>query len=159
MKPSTTLIPPPIDDGEKDKIIKATFLSLTIHKTILAAEAQENVAKVQEKIMEEDNKKMVDEAEEESYASEFADSVFQDDANDSGNRIEPESHKEHPKTIDDGDENENENKDDDENEKKNDDDKKGDNNNDHTHHTLVKEQVTDSLVIRKEKTQTPISLP
>ncbi|GJS49204.1 hypothetical protein Tco_0599325 [Tanacetum coccineum] len=44
-KPSTTPIPPPSDDRERDEIVEATLLSLTLHKTALAAEAQENIAK------------------------------------------------------------------------------------------------------------------
>nr|GEX68466.1 hypothetical protein [Tanacetum cinerariifolium] len=76
MKLSTTPIPPPIGDKERDEIAEATLRSLTIHKTALAAETKENVAKVQEKLMREDTKKMVDDAEEESYTSEFADLVF-----------------------------------------------------------------------------------
>ncbi|GJY62982.1 hypothetical protein Tco_0464442 [Tanacetum coccineum] len=47
LKQSTTPIPPPSDDRERDEITEATLLSLTLHKTALAAEAQENVAKVQ----------------------------------------------------------------------------------------------------------------
>ncbi|GKB26741.1 integrase, catalytic region, zinc finger, CCHC-type containing protein [Tanacetum coccineum] len=55
-KPSTTLIPPPSDDRERDEIAEATYCMV---------EGEED---------------------EESYASEFADSVFQDDNDDSGNR-------------------------------------------------------------------------
>ncbi|GKB02455.1 hypothetical protein Tco_0830544 [Tanacetum coccineum] len=159
MKPSTTPIPPPTDDRERDEIAEATLLSLTMHKTALVSEANENVAKVQEKLMEEDTKKMVDDAEEESYASEFADLVFQDDDDDSGNRIEPGSHKKNLEIIDDEEEYAEEKKDD-----KKDDDKKKDNedndNNDHTDHTLVGTQVTSSLEDKNEKMQTPIpSLP
>ncbi|GKA29702.1 hypothetical protein Tco_0715947 [Tanacetum coccineum] len=77
---STTLIPPPSDDRERDEITEATLLSLTLHKTTLAAEAQENVAKVQEKLAEKEIEKMVKgEEDKESYASEFADSMFNDD--------------------------------------------------------------------------------
>nr|GEY87652.1 hypothetical protein [Tanacetum cinerariifolium] len=77
----------------------------------------------QEKLMEKDIEKMVDDAEAESCASEFADSFFQDDDDDSGNRIEPESHKEHPKTIvDDDDENAEEKKDDKKDDEDNDND-------------------------------------
>ncbi|GJX91968.1 hypothetical protein Tco_0345294 [Tanacetum coccineum] len=68
------------------------------------------------------------EREEVSYASEFVNSVFQDDDNDSDNRIEPRSHKKHSKMVDDDDENEKEKKDD------NDDDI----NDDHTNQTLDK---------------------
>nr|GEV02856.1 hypothetical protein [Tanacetum cinerariifolium] len=45
-KPSTTLIIPPSDDRERGEIPEATLLSLTLYKTALAAEAQENIAKV-----------------------------------------------------------------------------------------------------------------
>ncbi|GJT96026.1 hypothetical protein Tco_1091544 [Tanacetum coccineum] len=48
----------------------------------------------------------------ESYTSKFAASMLHDDVDDFGNRIEPESHKEHPKVIDDDDENKEEKKDD-----------------------------------------------
>ncbi|GJR28921.1 hypothetical protein Tco_1105153 [Tanacetum coccineum] len=37
------------------------------------------------------------------YLSEFADSVLNDDVDDSGTRLEPESHKENPKKVDDDD--------------------------------------------------------
>ncbi|GJV55344.1 hypothetical protein Tco_1456349 [Tanacetum coccineum] len=91
--------------------------------------------------MEEDIEKMVDDAKEELYASVFVDSVFQDDDDDYGNRIELGSHKENKKMVDD---------DDGENEKKDDDDKKDDNedddNDDHIDHTLVKTQeLTDTV--------------
>nr|GEU70009.1 Gag-Pol polyprotein [Tanacetum cinerariifolium] len=63
-------------------------------------EAQENVAKVQEKLDEEEIEKMVKgDEDEESYASAFANSMFNDDVDDSGTKIEPESHKEHPKHV------------------------------------------------------------
>nr|GFC80277.1 hypothetical protein [Tanacetum cinerariifolium] len=48
-KQSTPLIPHPRDDRERCNA-EATLLSLALHKTALAAEAQENVAKVQEKL-------------------------------------------------------------------------------------------------------------
>ncbi|GJZ29375.1 hypothetical protein Tco_0574022 [Tanacetum coccineum] len=77
------------------------------------------------------------------------------DADYSGNRIEPESHKEHPQTVDDdNDENENEKKDD-----KKDDDNDDDDNDDHTDQTLYKTQEIGSLETRKEKMQTPILSP
>ncbi|GJR47146.1 hypothetical protein Tco_1315249 [Tanacetum coccineum] len=79
-KQSTTPILPPSDDRERDEITEANLLSLTLQKTTLAAEAQENIAKVQEKLAEEDIEKMIEgEEDEESYASEFADSMFNDD--------------------------------------------------------------------------------
>ncbi|GKB87177.1 hypothetical protein Tco_0959449, partial [Tanacetum coccineum] len=70
-------IPPPGDDRERDAIAEATLLSLTFHKTALLAEAQENTAKVQEKLDEEEIDKMVEgNTDEESYASEFANSIL-----------------------------------------------------------------------------------
>ncbi|GJS72280.1 hypothetical protein Tco_0705121 [Tanacetum coccineum] len=69
------------------------------------------------------------------------------DDDDSGNKIEPGSHKEHPEIVDDGDENEKEKKDD-----KNDDDV----NDDHTNHTLDETHEMGSLGTRNEKMQTPI---
>nr|GEU56648.1 hypothetical protein [Tanacetum cinerariifolium] len=80
-KQSTTPIPPPGDDRERDKVVEATILSLTLHKTSLAAKAQETTAKVQEKLDEEEIEKMVEgDEDKESY---------------------PESHKENPKNVDD----------------------------------------------------------
>ncbi|GJR80903.1 hypothetical protein Tco_0151688, partial [Tanacetum coccineum] len=80
--------------------------------------------------MEEDIKKMVDGEYEESYASEFADSVFLNEEEDFGTRLEPESHKENPETVDDDDDEEGK-KDD-----KKDDDNEDDDNDDHTDHKL-----------------------
>ncbi|GJR28677.1 hypothetical protein Tco_1104909 [Tanacetum coccineum] len=116
-QPSTTPIPPPSDDRERDEIAEATLLSLTLNKTTLVAEAQKNVAKVQEKLIEDDSSKMVEGDEKELYASEFVDFVFNNDAY-FGTRLKPGSHKENTETVDD----------DDEEEKK--DDKKDDNDND-----------------------------
>ncbi|GJW65544.1 hypothetical protein Tco_0117428 [Tanacetum coccineum] len=110
-----TPIPPPSDDKERDEIAEASLL-------------------IQEKLEEEEINKIVKgEDNEESYASEFADSMLNDDNEDFGTRIEPGSHKEHPKKIDDDD--------DDETEKEKKDDEKKDNvedkdNDDHIH-TLV----------------------
>ncbi|GJU46868.1 hypothetical protein Tco_1204134 [Tanacetum coccineum] len=78
IKQSTPSIPPLGDDRERDAIAEATLLSLALHKTALAVEAQENVAKVQEKLNEEEIKKWL--------------------------KIEPESHKEHPEHVTDDDE-------------------------------------------------------
>nr|GEW52658.1 reverse transcriptase domain-containing protein [Tanacetum cinerariifolium] len=47
----------------------------------------------------------------ESYANKFAASMIQDDVDDSKNKIEPESHKEHPKVVNDNDDNKEEKKD------------------------------------------------
>ncbi|GKD19985.1 hypothetical protein Tco_1221688 [Tanacetum coccineum] len=58
-----------------------------------------------EKLDEEEIKRMVKGGEdEESYASEFADSMLNDDVDDSGTRIEPGSHKEHLKKVNNDDE-------------------------------------------------------
>nr|GEZ31986.1 hypothetical protein [Tanacetum cinerariifolium] len=74
---------PPSDDRERDEVDEATILTLTLHETALDAEAQENIAKVQEKLDEEEIKKMVEgEEDEESYASVFADSMINEDVND-----------------------------------------------------------------------------
>nr|GEX13208.1 retrovirus-related Pol polyprotein from transposon TNT 1-94 [Tanacetum cinerariifolium] len=62
---------------------------------------------LKEKILEEDVKNIVEREVDESYASEFIDSVFLDEE-DSGTRIEPESHKENPKEIDNDDDEEEE---------------------------------------------------
>ncbi|GKG33518.1 hypothetical protein Tco_0433677, partial [Tanacetum coccineum] len=44
-KQSTTSIPPPGEDRERDEVAEATILSLTLHETALAAEAQEILVK------------------------------------------------------------------------------------------------------------------
>ncbi|GKC09093.1 hypothetical protein Tco_1000703 [Tanacetum coccineum] len=76
-KQRTTPIPPLGNDREKDEMAKATLLSLTLHKTALVAKAQENIAKVQEKLEEEEIEKMVEgEENEESYASIKVDKVL-----------------------------------------------------------------------------------
>ncbi|GJT87189.1 hypothetical protein Tco_1068906 [Tanacetum coccineum] len=156
-KLSTTPIPPPSDDRERDEIAEATLLSLTMHKTSLAGEAQDNVPKVQEKLLEEDIEKIVEGEDEESYASVFANSVFQDD-DDTGTRLEPGSHKENPETVDDDDvdkdKKDDENDDNDDNNDNNDDD-----NDDHEDHALVRNKVSGSLETRNEKMHTPIPSP
>ncbi|GJX68839.1 hypothetical protein Tco_0304566 [Tanacetum coccineum] len=99
-KPSTTPIPPPSDDRDRDEIAKATLLSLALHKTAITVEAQSNV---QEKLKEDGIAKMVKgDKDEESYASEFDDSMLNDD-DDSNTRIDPGGHKEHLKNVDDDD--------------------------------------------------------
>ncbi|GJU79671.1 hypothetical protein Tco_1282036 [Tanacetum coccineum] len=125
------------DDRERDEIDEATLLSLALHKTAKIAEEQENVAKVQEKLLEKDVEKIVEGEDEESYASKFADYVFLNDEEDFGTRLDPRSHKENPETIDDDEE---EKKDD-----KKDDDNDDDDNNDHDDHALVRNKVTGSL--------------
>ncbi|GKB61482.1 hypothetical protein Tco_0917668 [Tanacetum coccineum] len=66
-KPSTTSIPPPSDDRERDEIHEATQLSIIMHKTAIIVEAQENVAKslgVIRKIKVVDKEKKNDDVEE-----------------------------------------------------------------------------------------------
>ncbi|GJU54988.1 hypothetical protein Tco_1228702 [Tanacetum coccineum] len=131
-KPSTTPIPPPI-------------------------EAQENIANVQEKLAEEEIEKLVEgDEDKESYASEFVDSVLNDDVDDFGTRLEPGSHKENPEKKD-GVEIEKE---------KNDEEIENEKNNDNIEETdkVIKEKdivddVTGSTKIRKEQKQTPIPSP
>ncbi|GJY08074.1 hypothetical protein Tco_0375128 [Tanacetum coccineum] len=143
---STTKIPPPGDDLESDDMAEATLLSLILHKTALATEGKENIAKVQEKLEEEEIEKMVEGKEdEESYASEFDDSMFNDD-DDSDTRIELGSHKEHPKNVVDDDD------DDDEIEKE----KKDDEKDDEKANDNEKKDETSSTDTMKEKTKTPI---
>nr|GEV54607.1 retrovirus-related Pol polyprotein from transposon TNT 1-94 [Tanacetum cinerariifolium] len=187
-KSSTTPIPPPRDDRERDEIAEATLLCLTLHKTALAAEAQENIAKVQQKLAEEEIEKLAEgDEDEESYASEFANSVLNDDVDDSDTRLEPGSHKENPEKVDDDDVKiDKEKKDDIEIEKvkkdgveiekekndveiekeKNDEDIENEKKNDNVEEMdkVVKEKdivddVTDSTEIGKEQKQTPISSP
>nr|GFA22739.1 hypothetical protein [Tanacetum cinerariifolium] len=82
-KQSKTSILPSNGDRERDEIVEATLLSLTLYKTTIVTEAQENVAKVQEKLAEEKIEKMVEcEEDEESYANTFADSMLNDDDDD-----------------------------------------------------------------------------
>ncbi|GKC31582.1 hypothetical protein Tco_1038876 [Tanacetum coccineum] len=158
-KQSTTPIPPPGDDRERDKVAEATILSLTLHKTALAVQAQENIAKVQEKLDDEEIEKMVEgDEDEESYASEFAESILNDDVDDSGTKIEPESHKENPENVVDDDEEIEKEKKDEEIENKNKDD------NIEKTNEIVKEKdivvdVMGSMEIRKEQKQTPIPSP
>nr|GEY24914.1 hypothetical protein [Tanacetum cinerariifolium] len=149
------------DDRERDEMAKATLLSLTLYKTSLAAEAQENIAKVQEKLDEEEIEKMVEgEEDEESYASEFADSMF-NDVDDFGTRIEPRSHKENPEGVDDDDVTKMKNDKKDEDEVKDDDIEKTDDaaeekdNDDHTDHTLVETHAT----VNEDREIAPTNIP
>ncbi|GJY45633.1 hypothetical protein Tco_0434696 [Tanacetum coccineum] len=146
-KPTSTTPLPLSDDQERDDIIKATQLSLTLDKTAKAYEEQKNVVVVEEKMLEEDLEKLVD-GNKESVGTEFANTILLSDE-DSGNRLEPGNYKENPKKNDDDDEKKDNKKDDDDD---NDDD-------DHDDNALIKTQVTDSSEIRTEKMQTPIPLP
>ncbi|GJX41741.1 hypothetical protein Tco_0256731 [Tanacetum coccineum] len=136
VKPSTTPIAPPSNDKERDEITKATLLSLALYKTAKIAEEQENVVKVQEKILEEDVEKIVEGEDEESYASEFVDYVFLNDEEDSGTMLEPGSHKKNPEIV----------YNDDEEEEKKDDNDNDDDNYDHDDHALVGNKVTDKTI-------------
>ncbi|GJX91872.1 hypothetical protein Tco_0345198 [Tanacetum coccineum] len=164
---STTSIPPPGDDRERDAIAEATLPSLALHKTALAAEAQENVAKVQEKLYEEETEKMIEgDEDEESYASEFADSILNDDVDDFGTRLEPKSYKENPEKVDNDDvEIEKETKDDENVEKDNKAEEiKKDKNDVEKTDEVVKEKdivddMTGSMENRKELKRTPIPSP
>nr|GEX86890.1 hypothetical protein [Tanacetum cinerariifolium] len=63
-------------------------------------EAQENIANVQEKLAEEEIEMLVKgDEDEESYASEFVDSVLNEDVDDSGTRLELGSPKEIQKRL------------------------------------------------------------
>ncbi|GJW16398.1 hypothetical protein Tco_0020531 [Tanacetum coccineum] len=102
---------------------------------------------------------------EESYTSEFPDSMLNDDDDDSGTRIEPGSHKENPKVIADDDVTKRKDDEKDEDEVKDDDVEKTDNvvkekdNVEYTNHTLVKTHATGSMETRNEQMQTPIPTP
>ncbi|GKC06358.1 hypothetical protein Tco_0997968 [Tanacetum coccineum] len=101
------------------------------------------------------------EEDEESYESEFANSILNDNVDDSGTRIELGSHKENPEVIDDDNVNKIKKKNDDrkdETVEKMDDAEEKDND-DHTDHSLIEPQETGSKEIRNEKMQTPIFTP
>ncbi|GJU54071.1 hypothetical protein Tco_1227785, partial [Tanacetum coccineum] len=123
-----------------------------------AAEAQENVAKVQEKLVEEEIKKMVEgEEDEESYASEFADSMLNDDVDDFGTRIEPASYKENPYVVADDDVSKKKDDEKDEDDVNDDDVEKTDDageendNDDHTDHTLIGTYATGNMETRNKQ--------
>ncbi|GJX48140.1 hypothetical protein Tco_0273330 [Tanacetum coccineum] len=127
------------------------------------------------KFRRKDIEKMVDGEDEDSYASAFADSVFQDEE-DTETRIKPGSHKENLKVIDDDDVDDNVDKekkdgekndddddvdDDDEKEKKDeekDDDDKNDDNDDHDDHALVKNKVSDPSMLQPTSSTSKILL-
>ncbi|GJU85311.1 hypothetical protein Tco_1292857 [Tanacetum coccineum] len=149
-KPKITTIPPPGDDRERDEIDEATLL-------------------IQEKLAKEEIEKMVEgEEDEESYARTFVVSMLNDNVNDSGTRIEPESHMENLEVVDDDDVNDKEKQDekkDDDDQPKDDDVEKMDDaaeekdNDDHTNHILVGTHATGSMETRNEQMQTPILTP
>ncbi|GJT41790.1 hypothetical protein Tco_0941655 [Tanacetum coccineum] len=84
---------------------------------------------------------------EESYASEFVDSMLNDDVDDFGTRIKPRSHNENQKVIADDDVD------------KTDDVAEEKDNDDHSDHTLVRTHTTGSMETRNEQMQTPIPTP
>ncbi|GJW15103.1 hypothetical protein Tco_0019236 [Tanacetum coccineum] len=124
--------------GESSSLRKSHKITIRKKKqstTPIPPPAQENIAKVQEKLDEEEIEKMVEgDKDEELYASEFADSMLNDDFDDSGTRLEPGSHKENPEHVDDDD----------------DDDEKVDE---------TKDAEMGSLETRTEEMQTPIPTP
>ncbi|GKG26243.1 hypothetical protein Tco_0399389, partial [Tanacetum coccineum] len=107
-KQSTPSIPPPGDDKERDAIAETTLLSLTLHKIALLAKAQENIAKVQENLDEEEIDNMVKGIiDEESYASKFVDSILNTEGanvDDTRSKIEPGNQKENLRHVSDDDE-------------------------------------------------------
>ncbi|GKE19219.1 hypothetical protein Tco_1426796, partial [Tanacetum coccineum] len=97
----------------------------------------------EKQILEDDVEKLV-EGEEESDGTEFADTVLFSNE-DSGDRIEPESHKENPKKND--------------VDKKKDDKKDDNDDDDNDDLALIRTRVTGSSEIRREKMRTPIPSP
>ncbi|GJT59170.1 hypothetical protein Tco_1002703 [Tanacetum coccineum] len=129
--------------------------------TLTAASPQGKKRKQSVEETKEEIDKMVEgDEDEESYASEFVDSMLNDDVDDFGTRIKPGSHKENPEVVDD-DVNDKEKQDEskDDNVEKTDDAVKEKGNDDHTDHALVRTQEMGSLENRTEKIQTPIPTP
>ncbi|GJS13012.1 hypothetical protein Tco_0407484 [Tanacetum coccineum] len=125
-----------------------------ITKIAKIAEEQENMAAVEKHKLAEDMEKLVEGKDEESYPSKFADFVFLDDK-DTGNRIEPRSHKENPEIVDDDDDEEEEEKKDDEKDDVNDDN----DNDDYDDQALVRNKKMGSSEDKNEKMQIPIPSP
>ncbi|GJQ90303.1 hypothetical protein Tco_0001442 [Tanacetum coccineum] len=102
-------------------------------------------------------KRKQSEEDEESYASTFADSMLNNDIDDSSTRIKPGSHKKNPEVIDDDDVNDKEKED----EKKNDDDQPKNDDVEKTN-DVAKEKnndATGSMETRNEQMQTPTPTP
>nr|GEW88022.1 RNA-directed DNA polymerase, eukaryota [Tanacetum cinerariifolium] len=97
---------------KKGIIFHGKVNSEALHKTALIAEAQENIAKVQEKLDEEEIDKMVEGSTHvESYASVFTETILNDesaDVDDTENKIEPRTQKKNPERVYDDDETEKE---------------------------------------------------
>ncbi|GJV19819.1 hypothetical protein Tco_1368839 [Tanacetum coccineum] len=147
-------IPPPSYDREIDEIHESTLLSLPMHKTAKAAKEQENMAIVQERILEENIENMVD-GDDDFEATKFDGSEYLNDEEDSGTRLEPVRHKKNSEEVDDDDDDMEEKKDD----KKDDDDDDGNDDDDHTDHASIKDQKSGSQRLRIGKMQTPIPSP
>ncbi|GKC24105.1 hypothetical protein Tco_1026255 [Tanacetum coccineum] len=138
-----------INETQEYKDYVKEYVGPRIIKIAKIAEEQENMAAVENHKLVEDMEKLVEGEDEESYASKFADSIFLDDK-DTGNRIEPRSHKDNPEIVDDDD-------DDDDDEK---DDVNDDNDNDdHDDQTLVRNKNMGSSEDGNEKMQIPIPSP
>ncbi|GJU57431.1 retrovirus-related pol polyprotein from transposon TNT 1-94 [Tanacetum coccineum] len=139
------------------------FLTEKIHATDDFKE-YETVFVGVDKLDEEEIEKMVkDDEDEESYVSEFAYSMLNDDVDDSSTRLEPVSHKEHSEIVnDDDDQIEKEKKDEGIEKEKKDKEIEKEKNIDDVEKTdeVVKEKYIDvamgSMEFRKEKMQTPI---
>ncbi|GKD81345.1 hypothetical protein Tco_1348184, partial [Tanacetum coccineum] len=86
---------------------------------------------------------------EESYASEFADLVLNDDVDDSGTRLEPGSHKENPKKVDDDDVEIEKEKEDEEIEKE-----KNNDNVEETDKVVKEKDIVDDVTVSEELTAT-----
>ncbi|GKC30205.1 hypothetical protein Tco_1037499 [Tanacetum coccineum] len=105
------------------------------------------------------------EEDEESYASEFVDSMLNDDVDDFSTRIEPRIHKENPEVVDAdyvttkkvNEKDEDEVKDGDV--EKTDDAIEEKDTDDHTDHTLVGTHTTGSMETKNKQMQTPIPTP
>nr|GEU37566.1 hypothetical protein [Tanacetum cinerariifolium] len=140
--PTLTASPQGKKRRERDEIAEATFLSLTLHKTALAAEAQENIDKVQENWQMRRLKRWLKVMKIKSHMGENPEKVNDNKELETVKKDEEIEKEKKDEEI------EKENKDD--NAKKTD--------------KVVKEKeivddVTGSMEIRKEKKQTPIPLP
>ncbi|GJU70425.1 hypothetical protein Tco_1256684 [Tanacetum coccineum] len=87
---------PPSDDRERDEIHEATQLSLASHKTDKAYEEQQNVAAVEQHMLNEHVVKLVEGEEEESDGTEFADTKYDkkndDDVDDDNDDDDDDDH-------------------------------------------------------------------
>ncbi|GKE58818.1 hypothetical protein Tco_1498003, partial [Tanacetum coccineum] len=123
------------DDKDRDGMAETTLLSLTLHKTALAAEAKENIAKVQEKLDEEEIERMVEGDDDDESNSKV---VEDDDDVSVIKKKDDEKKDDNTEKVDDAEE-----KDDD----------------DQTDHALVEPQVEGSRKTRNKQMQTSIPTP